>query len=95
MPKVPHPAQFQFVVTARVKKGTRPKTPDVKRIVENWIDGTEKPPEGWSVKVIVWDGSKKREVHEIDESSRGEILRSILRRGLPRATFRVNKVGRG
>jgi hypothetical protein len=91
-----HPAKFQFVVSARVKKGTRPKRTEIKEIVEHWIDGTEEPPEGWSIKVIIWDGAKtRREVNEIDDSPRGEILRSILRRGLRGASFRVNTLGRG
>lgn len=88
-----HPAQFQFVVTMRIKKGSRPTRAEVKDAVEHWIDGLDTP-EGWGFKVIVWDGSKKRTVNEIDESSRGAVLRSILQRGLPRASFRTNTVGR-
>lgn len=92
--RMPKAAQFQFVVSARVRKGTRPTRTEVKLIVENWINGTEPSPEGWSVKVIIWNGSQKREVNEIDESSRGDVLRSVLQRGLPQATFRVNTMGR-
>lgn len=94
MPKL-HPAQFQFVVTARVKKGTRPSREEVRAVVEAWIEGTDSPHPDWIVKVIIWDGAKKRTVSKIDESFRGNTLRSILRRGLPQATFRVNKMGRG
>lgn len=94
MPKL-HPAQFQFVVTARVKKGTRPSREEVREVVEHWIEGTASNHADWTVRVIIWDGSKERMVNEIDGSPRGEVLRSILRRGLPQAKFRIVKVGRG
>lgn len=93
---LPHPAQFQFVVTAKVRKGTRPNRSEIRSVVEHWIEGTESPEHpDWRVRVIIWDGSRKRSVEEIDDSPRGTVLRSILRRGLPRAAFRVNKMGRG
>lgn len=94
MIKMPHPAQFQFVVQARVKKGNRPTRDQIRMIVEHWIEGTQTPPPGWKISVIIWDGGKQREITEIDESSRGAVLQETLRRGLPRATFRVNTMGR-
>jgi hypothetical protein len=89
------PAQFQFVVRAKVKKGTRPTRKEIERVVEHWIKGTEEPPPGWNVRVIVWGRDGKREITEIDNSSRGEVLRSILQRGLLHAQFRVNTMGGG
>lgn len=99
-PKTPHPAQFQFVVNARVKKGTRPSTKEVRPIVESWIEGTQANsahPE-WKISCIIWNGSIKRTITEFDESTpanfaRSQVLRSILRRGLQKATFRVNTLG--
>lgn len=93
MPKL-HPAQFQFVVTMRVKKGTRPTRSQVRSEVENWIKNGPTL-KGWKFSVIIWDRGQKRIVTELDDSPRGEVLRSILQRGLQRATFRINKMGGG
>lgn len=96
MPKIPQAAQFQFVVKARVRKGTRPTRDQIRIVVEDWIEGKYYTNEalGWEVNCIIWDGEKKRTVTKIDESPRGQVLKSILQRGLPRATFRVNTMGR-
>lgn len=98
MPKL-HPAQFQFVVTMRVKKGTRPTRAQVREQVEHWIEGTPTI-EGFKCQVIIWNGSSERTITEFDYSSkanatRSDVLKSILQRGLPRATFRVNPMGGG
>lgn len=92
-----HPAQFQFVVTMRVKKGTRPTRAQVRREVENWInDGPTL--KDWKFSVILWDGPKQRTITQFDYSTeanaaRSDTLKFILRRGLPQATFRVNTMG--
>lgn len=93
MPKL-HPAQFQFVVNARVKKGSRPTRQEVRLAVEHWIEGTEGEHPNWKIHVIIWNGGNKRQVTELDNSPRGEVLRSVLRRGLQGARFRVNTMGR-
>ena len=89
----PRTAQFQISVRTRLPRGTKVSNKLATEIVREWIE-TGEAPKHWHISVVIWDGSRKREITEIDSSSRGEALRGVLRRSLHGKTIRAKKMGK-
>lgn len=93
--RVPRPraVQFQISVKARVPRGLKlPRSQYVSQVVADWANG-DSLPDGWKVKVNVWEHGKERSIEPSDDA-RGSILRATLARALQERRLTIKEMGR-
>lgn len=90
----PRTVQFQISVRARIPRSVAAKLTNdaIGKIIEEWLS-TGNTPMGFTIRVVIWDSSKRREIQEIDSSERGETLRATLRRALQERRLIIKKMG--
>lgn len=89
----PRAVQFQISVKARIPRGLKlPRSQYVSDIVRSWASG-DNLPDGWHVRVNVWEHGKNREIEPGDDD-RGMRLRSALARALQEGRLTIKAMGR-
>lgn len=90
--RIKEPSGPQFQVNVRIERplNVYPSRELVNAAFERWLDGERTP--GMEFRVVLWG---VREISYIDGSSRGDTLRSVLRRGLQSGELAFRPVGSG
>lgn len=86
------PQTARFQISMRVRNMRRLTNAEASKFARTWIE-SGKSPDNISIKVVIWESDRKREVTEIDNSERGQKLRGILRRALQSGRLVIKAMG--
>lgn len=87
-------ARFEISVRARLPRSAIAlmSREIATQAVERWIETGEQS-EIWTISLTIWEHGRGRDVPEIGQDFKGEVLRKVLRRALQNKTLRIRKVG--
>lgn len=89
--RLPQPDTVRFQTSQR---GVRyPSLKAAREDFESWLE-TGVAPSGAKVSVHIWQNRKERVLDEIGSDSRGEILRSTIRRALRSGRLQIRALGK-